>query len=257
MKVALDRAYTTYGNPSAPPVVLLHGIRLGRQIWEPEAPVLARHFHVIAADMPGHGALRDEPFTDETIAALLEHLFLRVAKRPPLVVGYSLGGYAAIDYAALYPQHVRALLLTGCTMDPVGWKRLPLDASTSLLLALPPRLRKKTLDMNLRLILPDDWTRIVRKIPFNDRVLGQVRELAHTRRRFSDTLSRYPGRVRFVNGQYDVVFRLDEKRFLRLCRGSDRRVIPHIDHTAPFRKGTEFTREIYAFAREVFANEPH
>lgn len=253
MGIAFERAYTTYGDPAAPPIVLLHGIRLGRQIWEPEAPVLARDFHVIAADLPGHGRLIDEPFTDETVAALLEHLFLRVARRPPVVVGYSLGGYAAMNYAAVFPDHVRALLLSGCTLDFTGWKRWPLDATTTFLQALPRGLRKRALDVNLRVVLPDDWCRIVRAIPFNDSVLGQVRQLAHLHPCFSDTVARYPGRVRFVNGKRDFVFRIDERQFVRACAQGDRRLIPKIDHTAPFRKGRAFTREIYEFAREVFA----
>ena len=36
-------------------LVLLHGIGLDRRSWDPVVPALARHFDVIAVDLPGFG----------------------------------------------------------------------------------------------------------------------------------------------------------------------------------------------------------
>ena len=46
-------AYTRSG--SGAPLVLLHGIGLNRQSWNPVVPALARQFDVIAVDLPGFG----------------------------------------------------------------------------------------------------------------------------------------------------------------------------------------------------------
>jgi len=40
---------------SGEPLVLLHPLGSSRQAWDPVAPALARHFDVIAVDMPGFG----------------------------------------------------------------------------------------------------------------------------------------------------------------------------------------------------------
>ena len=46
-------AYTRSG--AGAPLVLLHGIGLDRRSWDPVLPALARHFDVIAVDLPGFG----------------------------------------------------------------------------------------------------------------------------------------------------------------------------------------------------------
>ena len=49
-------AYTRSG--AGAPLVLLHGIGLDRRSWDPVVPALARHFDVIAVDLPGFGDSR-------------------------------------------------------------------------------------------------------------------------------------------------------------------------------------------------------
>jgi len=109
--VEYEHAYSTYGNPADPPIVLIHGIRLGRQMWEPHARVLAARYFVVTVDLPGHGALIGMPFNAQTTGAVFDEIYTGVCGRPPLIVGYSLGGYASMVYAEHHPRRSRALLL--------------------------------------------------------------------------------------------------------------------------------------------------
>ena len=52
-------AFTRSGTGA--PLVLLHGIGLSRQSWDPVVPALARHFDVIAVDLPGFGGSAPVP----------------------------------------------------------------------------------------------------------------------------------------------------------------------------------------------------
>ena len=60
--------------PARPwPVVLVHGTRTSHSQWDPQVPALrAAGHHVLAPDLPGHGARRGEPFTLEAAQAVIE-----------------------------------------------------------------------------------------------------------------------------------------------------------------------------------------
>ncbi len=57
--VVSSLAFTRSGTGA--PLVLLHGIGLSRQAWDPVVPALARHFDVIAVDLPGFGGSAPVP----------------------------------------------------------------------------------------------------------------------------------------------------------------------------------------------------
>jgi pimeloyl-ACP methyl ester carboxylesterase len=90
---------------SGAPLVLLHALGLSRASWAPVVPALAEHFDVIAVDLPGLGdspQLAGEPSPKAlaaAVAAFLDEQGLAV----PHVVGNSLGGWVAMELAALRP----------------------------------------------------------------------------------------------------------------------------------------------------------
>jgi pimeloyl-ACP methyl ester carboxylesterase len=97
--------YTRTG--SGPPLVLLHALGLSRSAWDPVVPALSQHFDVIAVDLPGFGASAPLPAhveptpaaLAEAVAALLGELGVTAAH----VAGNSLGGWVALELAALTP----------------------------------------------------------------------------------------------------------------------------------------------------------
>jgi pimeloyl-ACP methyl ester carboxylesterase len=249
----LTQAYSEYGDPARPSILLLHGIRLGREIWEPHARVLAARYHVVTLDLPGHGALAHIPFNAESIASLMDEALGRCAAAP-LVAGYSLGGYVAMDYASRRPERTRGLLLAGCTLDVESWKRWPYEASARLSELMPEPWLERFLHVTLRLTLPKTWADIVGAIPFNRDVISHSFLLARENARFSEKLVYYRRPVLFVNGEYDLIFRMDERRFLARVQQSRLRIIRRTDHTAPIRRPEEFTAIVREFADRVFAS---
>ena len=246
-------AYTSFGNPSNPPVVLVHGIRLGRLMWEPHARALADAYHVITLDLPGHGALAGLPFTADNIAAIFDEVYTEVCTAPPLIVGYSLGGYATMEYAEHHPARSRALLLAGCTVDFESWKYWPYELSARLTQLLPSPLFERLMWLSLHATLPREWADVIETIPFDRAVLGKTSDIARDSSRFSGKLATYREPVLFVNGEYDFIFRLDERRFLHRIPQARLRIIPRVDHTAPMRRLREFVEVIRTFAGRVFA----
>src|SRR5215210_7899298 len=111
-------AYEDIG--AGPVVVLLHAFPLDSGMWRPQLGELAKGYRVIAPDLPGFGrsavsaGLTMDSVAD-VVAELLDHLGVneRVA-----VAGVSMGGYAALAFARLYPQRLRALVLADTKADP-------------------------------------------------------------------------------------------------------------------------------------------
>ncbi len=105
-------------------LVLLHGIVADHHVWDVVVPQLAQTRQVIAVDLPGFG--RSTPtgpefVLEEVAAAIRTGLHDHGVQEPFDLVGHSLGGGLAIDFAARYPTAVRSLTLVA----PAGLRPLP------------------------------------------------------------------------------------------------------------------------------------
>jgi pimeloyl-ACP methyl ester carboxylesterase len=99
--VSLSINYHRQGE--GPPLVLLHGVGLHWQAWEPVIDRLAREFDVIACDSPGFGRSAALPASIEpTIAAYVdafEWFFAELGIERPHMAGNSMGGAIALELA--------------------------------------------------------------------------------------------------------------------------------------------------------------
>lgn len=102
------------GKRDAPAVVLIHGFGSSLQTWEPWAAALGSEYRVIRFDLPGFGLTGADPTGDysdrrgqDVLAALLDQLGVARAT----VIGNSLGGKLAWQFAARFPGRVDRLVL--------------------------------------------------------------------------------------------------------------------------------------------------
>jgi len=112
----IDMYYEEHGNAAAEPLLLIMGFSGNAAAWAPQVPTFAERYHVIAFDNRGAGRTSspDGPYTIPQMAgdaaALLDHLGIDSAH----VVGASMGGMIAQEFALRYPARVRSLVLA-CT----------------------------------------------------------------------------------------------------------------------------------------------
>lgn len=94
-----------------PPLLLLHGIAGSYETWAPLIPALSEDFTVIAPDMLGHGKSA-KPRGDYSLgayAAGVRDLMLALGFDSATVVGHSLGGGVAMQFAYQFPTHTDRL----------------------------------------------------------------------------------------------------------------------------------------------------
>ena len=105
--------YADWGNPSAPPLILLHGGRDHCRSWDWVAASLRDRFHVIAPDLRGHGDSAWSSTGQYSMASYvydLAQLIHAEGLGPISIVAHSLGGNIALRYAGIYPEHVTRLV---------------------------------------------------------------------------------------------------------------------------------------------------
>src|ERR1700687_2459113 len=111
--VAGVRTHVLHGGRGAPLLVLPPELAANR--WFPYHDALAAHFQVFAPDHLGFGE-SERPEWLEGIDDLVFHyvdLPHALDLRQTAILGTSLGGWIAAEFAAAYPERVRQLLLVG------------------------------------------------------------------------------------------------------------------------------------------------
>jgi pimeloyl-ACP methyl ester carboxylesterase len=105
------RAFRMTGE--GPPLLLIHGIGDNSSTWSQVLPELARRYTVIAPDLLGHG-MSDKPRADYSIAAYacgMRDLLGVLGVDEVTVVGHSLGGGIAMQFAYQFPERCSRIVL--------------------------------------------------------------------------------------------------------------------------------------------------
>jgi pimeloyl-ACP methyl ester carboxylesterase len=96
-----------------PVLLLIHGIAGSCENWRDVLEPLARHHTVIAPDLPGHGMSAGGPgdYSVGNLATGLRDLMMLLGHERVTLVGHSLGGGVAMQFAYLFPEMVERLVL--------------------------------------------------------------------------------------------------------------------------------------------------
>jgi DHA1 family bicyclomycin/chloramphenicol resistance-like MFS transporter len=130
MADGIELVADAWGEPEAPPALLLHGGGQTRHAWKRTAATLARHgYYAVAIDQRGHGDSGRSPdgnYEIDRFAGDVRRLATRFA-RAPVLIGASLGGIASLIAAGEAAASIAAaLVLVDITprVDPAGVDRI-------------------------------------------------------------------------------------------------------------------------------------
>jgi len=113
--------YLDWGNPEAPPLLLVHGNRDHCHNWDWVARELCDDYHIIAPDFRGHGDsdwVVGSTYSHTEYVYDLAQLIHQQNLAPLHIVAHSLGGGVALRYAGVYPENVKKLVVIEGTGGP-------------------------------------------------------------------------------------------------------------------------------------------
>jgi pimeloyl-ACP methyl ester carboxylesterase len=222
-------------------VILVHGLRTSATLWRHQVEHLDRlGVPTDAIDLPGHGSRLGERFSvDSALEAIGGAVRAAEASgNKPYLVGFSLGGYLAIEWVARNPGRVAGLLAAACATEPHpvimhGWRAISRVIGT-----FPDRGRALN-DFTVRLFVPQPGaTDVIAGGVALDVMDDVLRSLLLLRP--LDRLREIDVPVLFVNGRFDHV-RAHAGRYLAATRNGRLITVPGASHMVSVVRPREFT----------------
>jgi len=109
-----NTAVIAWGDPAAPPLVLLHGSSSNAVMWIGDAAGFGAHFRVFALDIPGEPGKSEParpPLTGPDYTNWLREVLDGLHIQKTRLAGISLGGWLALKFATACPERVEKLVL--------------------------------------------------------------------------------------------------------------------------------------------------
>lgn len=250
---------TTFPDRAKPVLILIHGATCNGRMWDAVRRHLDPRFHVLAPDLPGHGARRNERFTLDGAVDTVVAAARSVAPAPVVLIGDSLGGYTAMASANSVPrEQLEGLVLGGCSANLMGVALLPYYikiATFKFLIALfgEPRLIGWTIPKLVNQMgMPEDDVHAMVDAGISLGAFEQaVRALRGIDFRRKFAAIEQPALV--INGSRDKGMVGQEASFLRVARQATSHRFENCEHGVSMLRSTEFAGLVNSFADRVFA----
>jgi aminoacrylate hydrolase len=145
MANGIRHSYTMTGERREVPVALVAGMGGAASFWNPQIPVLAERFQVLAYDQRGtggteHVAVRDIDQLADDFVALLDVLHIPVVH----FVGHSTGGAIGMSVAVRYPGRIRSMVLYASVHRADAYRRRVWGLRKQILRDLGPSVYAQT-----------------------------------------------------------------------------------------------------------------
>jgi len=121
--------YLEWGDPSAPTLIALHGLRGHGHSWDSFSEPMSGEYHILALDQRGRGDsdwAPDGQYTAEAYVKDLEGFCEALKLQNFILMGHSMGGRNSMAFAARDPSMVNRLIIVdiGPEGDPRGGARI-------------------------------------------------------------------------------------------------------------------------------------
>ena len=248
MPFAPTRDVTTYYEEqgSGPAVLLIHGHAADRRLWERQAPALARAgYRAVCYEVRGHGrsSIPLSGYTWEDYSADLKALLDQLAVARAHLVGLSMGGGIALQFAVEHPHRVLSLALIDSALPGFGYSQEMESAIEELRDAVRREGPRQAFE---RIWLAQPMFDGVRRFPERFAHLREMAlsfpaadyledtEYAAPERQLVDRLGEVTAPTLVMVGELDVPdFQLNADILAENISGAEKRVVPDSGHLPP------------------------
>ncbi len=254
----MELHYQSFG--AGPPLIILHGLFGSSNNWRTFAEKAGERFRVLAVDQRNHGSSpHSEEFSIPAMAEDLRRFLVGRGLSQPSVLGHSMGGKTAMEFALRYPLSVDRLIIVDIAPreyppahDEILEAMAALDLSSySNRAAIEDALARRLPDMRVRQFVLTNLKRHTGgryewKINLDvlRRKYGEV-----TKAQSSDTP--FPGPALFIKGELSPYVREEDLPGIRrLFPAALVRVIPGAGHWVHVDRPGEFLSAVLEFLSE-------
>ncbi|MFX1499181.1 MAG: alpha/beta fold hydrolase [Promethearchaeota archaeon] len=113
------------------PLLLIHGLGSSTRDWEFQVPTFSQKYQVITIDLRGHGKTDKPkgPYDMRMFANDIKELLEEIGIKWTHILGISLGGGIAFQFAVDYPDLVKSLIIVNAGIEiPTGSIKMKLEA---------------------------------------------------------------------------------------------------------------------------------
>lgn len=147
--------YLDWGTAGRRPVVFLHGAALNAHTWDVVCLALRQQFHCYAVDQRGHGEsawAEDADYSGDAHRGDIEAFVDRLGLDRFVLVGHSMGGFNAFNYAFHHSHRLAALVLVdaGPSMLAKGARRIADFVNQTAVLDSLEEVMQKAIEFNPR-----------------------------------------------------------------------------------------------------------
>lgn len=241
------------GASNAPALILVHGSVVTHKMWLPQLRGLSDVYHVIAPDLPGHGALADIPFSFAAAVHSLAELIRQEAQGRALVAGLSLGGYVAIELAYRFPDLAAGLVLSGCSFNFDGIVGLYLKVVSGMAKRGWIKQNRAQAEEKTRRMFPPALADVadaqLKDGVYPDALGPAFAEMAGVD--FSAHLASYPRPGLILNGEKDMSPRRGEAKFIARMQHGRIQTIAGAGHACNIDQPEAYNQAVRDFGKEI------
>ncbi len=249
------------------PILFLHGFTGSAEDWTSFFNKLHKSVYPVALDLPGHGKsikLEDEFYRFHSVNLIVNKLIEYLKLEKPIILGYSMGGRVAYNFAVSNPQKLRALIIESSTPGiaerEIAEERLKKDFELAQLLD------EKGINwfieywfsqpiFNTLNNLPEEKLKAIK----NMRTGNSSTELAKSLRNYGqgkvghvwDKIGKIDFPLLLIDGELDKKYRFLNTLVMKYTRTAIRKTIKNSGHNTHLEKPEDFIILVNSFIEKI------
>lgn len=251
---------------SQTPVIFLHGFTGDATDWQFILDKLPEKFFPVAIDLIGHGKTsspaNQNHYSCSSIVRQLNSLFNQLNFNKVILVGYSMGGRAALSYALTYPDELIAAVLESSTAGIEDFCSKKERVEIDFLLA--EKIKNEGVESFINFWFDTPLFESLKNLPDyeiikKNRIKNNVTGLANSLTSFStgimnsywDKISSLTFPILLISGELDLKYGEINSKMKSKFQDAQHASVPQCGHNVHLEKPEDFTKLVLEFLTNI------